>query len=207
MSEERSVTQRRFGARVQFQFRADRLNCTLRDHSGELNFLVPYEAIDIFESSTLVVNNFRLLRITSVVSLLLILVLGSVAQSSGLRSAGIAVIVGVWVGAIVLVRLLGLLAIRYTLLPVTAPPGRKIRIMAGRDHDAILDEIKARWRERVRKLHGSINFGNDAEKELAKFAWLKRHNVITEDEFGAISERLRANRVQGGPQQAQPRLN
>jgi len=207
MSQEHVVTQRKFGARSQFQFQADRLGCAFRDHSGELQFSVPYEAIDVLDSSTLVSNNLRLFRIISIASLFVILVLSGVTHVGGFRSAGMTAIIGVWVIAIILVRFLGLLAIRYTLLPVPSAPGKRIRIIAGRNHDAILNEIKTRWRARLRELHGSVNFGNDAEKEIARFAWLKQHAVITADEFQAVVERLRTYAAHNRPQSTEQRLN
>lgn len=206
MSEEKTMTQRKFGVWSQYRFEAKQLDYTLRDYSGELQFSVPYEAIDTAGASTLLVNNLRLLRILAVASLLAIFVIASVIHVGRTYSAGMAIAIGVWLATILLVRSLRLLAIRYTILPVPAV-GKRLRIIVGRNHDAILDEIRARWRVRIRELYGSINFGSDSEKELARFSWMKQHAVITEGEYQAIVEKLRTYAMHNRAEPTEQRLN
>ena len=100
-------------------------------------------------------------------------------------------------------KMLGVFAVKYTILPVSpmAPGvgGVPIRIMEAASHAAILDEIKTRWRGRLKQLHGGINFANDVEKEIAKFSWMKRHAIITEGEYREAVDMLRAYALHSRP--------
>ena len=62
--------------------------------------------------------------------------------------------------------------------------------MRNKDHDTILGELKRRWAERFKKLFGAVNKANEPAKELAEFQWLRKNNVISEEELNHIQAQL-----------------
>ena len=68
--------------------------------------------------------------------------------------------------------------------------GDRIGILRNKDHDTILGELKRRWAERFKKLFGAVNKANEPAKELAEFQWLRKNNVISEEELNHIQAQL-----------------
>jgi hypothetical protein len=196
VKQESIQSQSRLGVRLRFQFGLEQLTYTLRDRTGELQFSVPYEAINILAPTRFVSNNRPFVRRLYFIPVILVvasLILSKFDKplSGGLAVLGVASIVGIVGGAF-----FRLFAIKYTMLVMSPkPPGiatNKIKIIDDASHSVILEEIKTRWRARMRDLHGSVNFVNDPDKELAKFGWLKQQGVVTEEEYREAVEKLRA---------------
>lgn len=55
-------------------------------------------------------------------------------------------------------------------------------IIKGDQHDRILEELKSRRIQCLRKLYGEIDFSNDFRHELEKFRWLEKAGAISPEE-------------------------
>jgi hypothetical protein len=73
-----------------------------------------------------------------------------------------------------------------------------VRIIRTRKHDAVLDELRQRWRERMRQLYGSLNIAGGLEPEQLRLAELLRLGIISDDEHRAMVEALHLA-FAGGP--------
>src|SRR5215469_80597 len=71
MSEGVAIVQGKLGTRLTFQF-GEQLTYTLRDHSGEREFAVPYQAINVLAPSMLVADDVQFFRTLLVVPIVAI---------------------------------------------------------------------------------------------------------------------------------------
>lgn len=209
--DEKTITQRKFGTQLKFQFGTDRLTYTLQDYSGERQFSVPYEVIKVLEPSTLVVNNLRLMRMLLWIPVVIV-VFAAVLPKGAQAVAGAMVLFAAALAIFLFIaRRFKVFSIKYTLLgmaPVPAGAGNQpIRIMHDVKHATILDAITARWKARLKRLYGTINLSNDLNKEIAKFSWLKEHAVITELEYHEALTELGAAGMGSKPQPPERTLN
>src|SRR6185312_14046774 len=105
---------------------------------------------------------------------------------------------------LLIARHFGLFAVGYTLLGTSPGPGgganNLIRIIKNKDHDAVVGEITARWKKRMRKLHSAINPANDPDKEIARFSWMKEAGVISEEELRSAVAQVRGAAAQNRPE-------
>ena len=192
MGDEKTLNQRRFGTRLTYRFAANQLTYRIRDNSGEREFSVPYESINVVPLVIVGVS---------------IAVQGTdKGASQYLNLIGIVLFVALLGG-----RYLRLFAVKFTTLQMTpTPPGAgtsSLLIIKDKSHEAIFEEIKTRWRARLRQLHGTINFANDANAEIAKFTWLKDRAVITDEEYRKAVEKLRKFGTQAAPSATERTLN
>jgi hypothetical protein len=211
MGEEKALTQRRYGTRLTYRFAANQLTYTIRDYSGEREFSVPYESINVLAPASLVVNRVQFYRTLLIVPLVMV-ALAIAVQSTDKAASQYLTLTGIVLFIILLGgRYLRLFAIKFTTLQMApAPPGAgtsSLLIMKDKRHAAIFDEIRTRWRTRLRQLHGSINFANDASAEVAKFTWLKDRAIITDNEYREAVEKLRKFGVQSPPSTTERTLN
>ena len=195
MGEEKTLTQRRFGTRLTYRFAANQLTYKVQDYSGEREFSVPYESINVLNPASLVVNKVQFYRMLLIVPLVIVGASFAVqgtdrTTSQYLNLIGLILFVALFGG-----RYLRLFAVKFTTLQMKpTPPGAgssSLLIIKDKSHAAVFDEIKARWRARLRQLHGTINFTNDTNAEIAKFTWLKDRAVITDEEYREAVEKLR----------------
>ena len=207
MGEEKTITQSKFGVRLKFQFGVDEMTCSFRDYSGEAQFSTPYEAIDFLAPSTIITNNNRFVYRMLSIPIILAVVAGVALRSVSATLSGALILVG----CVLLIlqfapKPLKLFAIKYTML--RAGGGKNvIRIIDDKNRSAVVDEIGSRWRGRLKQLHGNINFANDLDKEIAKFAWLKENAVLTDEEYREIVDKARAHASQNQPRPMERSLN
>lgn len=211
MGDEKTLNQRKFGTRLTYRFAANQLTYRIRDNSGEREFSVPYESINVLNPASLVINKVQFYRTLLIVPLVIVGVSIAVqgtdkAASQYLNLIGIVLFVALLGG-----RYLRLFAVKFTTLQMTpTPPGAgtsSLLIIKDKSHAAVFDEIKTRWRARLRQLHGTINFANDANAEIAKFTWLKDRAVITDEEYRKAVEKLRKFGTQAAPSATERTLN
>ncbi|HXQ41069.1 MAG TPA: hypothetical protein VN821_07370, partial [Candidatus Udaeobacter sp.] len=72
MGEEKTMSQSKFGTRLIFQFATDQMSYTIRDYSGERQFSVPYESINVLTPASLVINKVQFYRTLLVIPLIFI---------------------------------------------------------------------------------------------------------------------------------------
>jgi len=210
MAEAVAIVQRKLGVRLTFQF-GEQLTYTLRDHSGEREFAVPYQAINVLAPSTLVADDVQFFRTLFVVPILAVVACVALQATDGPLARDLGLLAAALIALLYVAKLLRVFAVKYTMLPVSPVSpgvgGLPIRIMEDARHAAILDEIKTRWRGRLKQLHGAINFANDVEKEIAKFSWMKQHAIITEGEYRDAVDKLLAYALHNRPPAAEHTLN
>jgi hypothetical protein len=195
MKAEYRIVQNRFGNRLTFEFGPEKLVYASRDASGERRFPIAYETIDVTTSSSARINNPEFIQRMLLVPLV-IWVLSIILASSHAAISSFLFNVAAELGVFLLVcKFFGVFAVNFVELPLTAPPSGAgdlaLRIVQNRDYDAILTELTGRWKARMKQIHGTVDYSNDAERELDKFRWLKLHEVIDESEFARIAEQLR----------------
>ncbi|HEX3065741.1 MAG TPA: hypothetical protein VHQ39_09680 [Dongiaceae bacterium] len=204
MIDQIKITQRKFGRRTGFDFLPDRLVCTMRDTAGEFEFSVPYETIDVLApTASIVHSNNGIIRTLAIIpfvigAVAIILQMYAPAAAGPLLTVSLVLLALVWLS-----RFFQVFAVKYTSVPITRPPAgtsrKSIVIIKGKHHDAILDEIKKRWRTRLRDIYGSINFSVEPAKEIAKFNWLKDRGVISHEECREAIDKLQSFAVQNRP--------
>ena len=59
--------------------------------------------------------------------------------------------------------------------------------MRDKDHDRLIREIVARRNTYLKAKYGKVNTENDREREIAKFAWLRRLGAISQEEFDEVN--------------------
>jgi hypothetical protein len=208
-----SITQKRFGNRLSFEFGPERLLYSWRDGDGERRFSVPYEMIDVASTTTTTINNSEFVQRLLLVPLVIWVVSMVLAKTNPLTAQilfDVAAVTGI---PLLICKFFGLCAVKFEELPLvpssngtaTDPP---LRIIFDKNHDIVLSEINTRWRGRMKQLHGAVDFDNDTERELDKFRWLVKHDVIDDAEFCRISEQLRTYAaVRARPLPSQGTLN
>ncbi|HET8611978.1 MAG TPA: hypothetical protein VFL92_04345 [Sphingomonas sp.] len=180
------ITQSRFGTKLRFKFLADHFEADWADASGRRTFSVPYESLNLKSTATLTVNNnvfgWRL-RLIPLATFILGVVLGGFA----VNIAGLIELLSI----IAFVGLLGcsylkLFRVSFILIPLSpVPPGgvNALWVIDDRRRDAIMQELVQHWRSKLRLKFAAIDLANDRQRELAKFNWLKEHEVIDESEY------------------------
>jgi len=188
-----TIKQKKFGVQLLFHFGDDKLTRTLSDYSGENQFSVFYDAIDIDDISLLTVNKSqRFLRFLIIITIGLSFILASTKGNHLVADVCGVLIVGSFL-ALIIAHCLKLLTIKYTMLRIPNRTGTNtIQIIHDKNHDLILQEIKTRRIARMRKLYAGINFANDPNKEMQKFLWLRNNAIINELEYREAMEKLKA---------------
>ncbi len=205
----KTIKQQKLGKHLTFEFDVDKLTYTDRDYSGEKRFSIGYDAIDVLDPTSLAVNHakrfWNMLRFPVVVCLLLAVV----AFSSNTRISWIIALIFLALMAIgVAANHFQLLTIRYTILrPLPGAIRGPIRVIQDKNHATILQEIQARWKERMRRLHRDINFSNDPDKEISKFSWMRDKAIISEEEYLSAVAKLQIYTPSNQPASANQMLN
>jgi hypothetical protein len=194
VEQDRVFSRRKLGVKLTYQFGKDELTYTLRDRTGELRFSVRYEAIDVLAPYMVTIKDRTALLYFGAVGfasfgIAALLKFGTLASVFGLFGFA-ALFAGIASGGV------GLFSIKNTMFKMSpAPPGagnRALRVMEGESHAEIIAELKTRWRERLRRLHLTVNRLKDPRDEMAKFTWLKERGVISDEEYEAALADLRS---------------
>jgi hypothetical protein len=86
--------------------------------------------------------------------------------------------------------------LKSTLLQLTpsAPGsgGLPVRVLIDESHDAILAEIRRRWRHRLREMFGRVYVNEDPGKQLQRLNWLRQNDVVSQAEFHQLTSELKA---------------
>lgn len=207
VDQSRTLTQAKLGVRLSFEFGPKQVKYAMRDFSGERHFSVPYEVINLSSPSVVVVNNPQFVRIMSIVIVVGLVAAGAMPTAFPGISRGLVqdlqliclgLFATLWIG-----RLMKLFAIKYTLLQMSPqPPGAEnhpLRIIHGKSHGAVFDELKSRWKVRVKQLYATVNISNDPAKEIARMAWLKEIEVIDDREYDRAVQQIEAMRQNREP--------
>ena len=64
-------------------------------------------------------------------------------------------------------------------------------IIRDQSHDDVMAQIDRRRKQRLRERYATVDLGNDPERELRKFAWLKEASVISDAEYLLAVAQLR----------------
>jgi len=195
MKVESRIVQSKFGNRLTFEFGPERLSYACRDANGERRFPVSYESIDVTTSSSATIGNPEFIQRMLLVPLVL-WVLSMVLARSNPAISSVLFNAAAELGIFLLVcKFFGVFSVEFAELPLTAPPSGAgdlaLRIVRNKDYDTIMGELTRRWKARMKEIHGTVDFNNDADSELDKFRWLKLHEVIDDAEFARIAEQLR----------------
>ena len=178
---------------IRVSFLEDKLDYAMRDQSGEREFSVFYESINLNDPSMMLVKDAqRSRRLFYFISLVILSVafLSLHDQSEGdLQSLYLALALLSVSAGFAVNLFMQRKSIRYKIFQ-TSNKG-PLHFIQNEDYPSIEKEITDRWVTRAKKLYGTINFLNDFNKEQQKFEWLKHNNVITEEEYKDVLTKLR----------------
>jgi hypothetical protein len=180
------LEQKRSGIHVTYDFGETALDYTLIDRSGQFQCIVQYESIDLknyhtFRAPSDIIFTAVLLLAGAIFIALAMLSLEREVQSfAGISgSAFISVAVGQACRR----------GVKQTLFKAGQ---RQIKVLDGKNHHAIVNEIKRRSKERIRTLYANVDLSNDPNKEAQKFRWLRENEIIDEHEYNAALSRIAA---------------
>ena len=183
----REIVQGGFGIKLRYEFEPEALIYTRRDRSGTHRCSAPYEQIALGKPSHLALDNRQFTTLSLVTAILVCVVTLTVILAYQLQPW--LVVIPMWVVpfSFLMIRMHSPFALHFLLLPVTldavageAPP---VWLWEDERGQEVLDELEARWRARLRSLYASVDPANDAEREAAKFEWLRANGIIDEIEY------------------------
>ena len=169
-----NISQKKFSNRTNFKFGDDSLEYTVKDKGGSQTFSVEYGAIasgsgEIEERNAWYRN----------VGFFWVLIGGFVIFSRYTDTGEIKGSIWLTLG-IICFALYWILKTTYTTLD--SEKGR-IFIIKDSSHDEIKDEIETRRKNQWFRWYGTIDYGNEPQKEIGKFQWLLDRDAISEDQF------------------------
>ncbi|HEX8261270.1 MAG TPA: hypothetical protein VF547_00180 [Allosphingosinicella sp.] len=185
----RRIAQSYYGIKLLYEFGPEELVHTRTDLSTTHRCSARYENIGVGNPSYLALEN-RLFTVTALLTAISLAVAAlTMIVAYRLQPWLVSIPLGVVPLGFLLVRMRTPFSLHFVLLPVwldafggEAPP------IWLRDDDRgqeVLDELVLRWRERLRSLYASVDPDNDAEREAAKFGWLRENGIIEEAEYQA----------------------
>lgn len=169
-----NLSQKKFSNRTNFKFGDDSLEYTVKDKSGSHTFSVEYGAIasgsgEIEERNAWYRNvGFFWILIGAFVILSRYTDTGEIRGSMWL-TLGIICFALYW-------------SLKTTYTTLDSEKGR-ILIIKDSSHDEIKETIETRRKEQWFRWYGTIDYGNDPEKEIGKFRWLLDRDAISEERF------------------------
>ena len=184
---DRVIVQSRLGMKLRYEFTPEKLIHTRTDLSGTHRCSAAYEHIGLGNPSYLALNN-RIFTIVSLVTAILVFIVTFVVILAYRLPAWL-VAIPMWVVpfSFLMVRLHSPFSLNFVLLPVSVDAlggqGPAIWLWDEARGQVAMDELEARWRARLRNLYASVDHANEAERELAKFGWLKENEIIDEVEY------------------------
>lgn len=168
-----SFRQRLWGVRTCFDFQGDALEYRLEGPSGSRTLTVECGAVE-FDTGRVVRRPSALLVLAAVAVCL------GIAQGAPAAGAAWGVFAAACVGAWWFAEVPAVL--------LFSERG-ELHVLEDGFQEEILAEIDARRRDQLRHWHAQIDFGNDPDREIEKFRWLRSHEVISETE---LAERISA---------------
>lgn len=163
-----------------FVFGTENLTYTIADRTGERTVNIPYDSIDFRNSQALVTNNSLYRRQAMAVLFLIwsVLILATVALHADPAAPVIFSVVMIAVIIKAFIQTSG--QVKKTLFKA---PTLSLEVFQDDQHDKIVEMLKVHWLARLRNLHLKINPLRSPEQEIAKYEWLKKNDVISEQEF------------------------
>lgn len=177
--------QKRLGTRIDLDFAATELTCSIRDKSGERDFTTDYA--EIATGKRRVFDNKDWFRNVGVLWCII-----------GLASLGIDLYnnaLGLWSGFWLVIGTGCLIYYAvskssFTLIDTQSGP---IWILEDGQLQAIVSEIEKRRKERLYSLYGGIDLDADPNQEIGKIEWLVRQKVLTREEADRQIAQIRSN--------------
>lgn len=158
-----------------FTFHDDYFNYAVEDKNGSLDENFRY--IDFPNKSSVVIERNEWLRNVGALWIVIgLFQLGSAMYAGDPLSGK-----GFWM-------VIGILCIGWSYFStikysVFAMDPIKVYVIQERYHDVIVEEIKGRRIQQLRKYYGDVDPENDPENEIEKFRWLQKEGVISEEEL------------------------
>ena len=173
-----------------FIFGEESLNYIAADNTGERDVTIPYETLDLQNRKIILTKNSRH---RNRLYILLFIVCGAfyggVSSSSHSPLNALLVMLPAFVVGMVLIFLRTGRDVKQTLYKSGQ---EQIGIFHDEQYDEIQRQLKEHWRAKLRKMYAQINSSKPIEQEIAKFEWLKTHDVISEQEFSDAVSTLRS---------------
>jgi hypothetical protein len=187
--------QSRLGIGAAFEFEDLRLKYSFSDRTGQREFYVPYESIDVANPAKLTIKMHSPDLALISVALAGVFMIAGIGESYPIEPALRGLAIAMVAAALVLPRLKpGVL--ESTLLQLTpqapASGGLPVRVLNDESHDAILAEIRRRWRNRLRQMFGRVNVNEDPGKQFQRLNWLRQNDVVSQAEFHQLASELKA---------------
>jgi hypothetical protein len=177
-----TFAQRRQGVNLKFRFTDDRLEYSTADAAGAgLDISLKYESINAAEPYVKAGRSgIFILGVVAPTAVITLLLLPSISSANSLLLSWAVMLMLLVAGGAIIVRFGALTSVRSTMFGLShnAAGLRAIQVIKDGAHDAIVAELTARWRARLREL-----YLNPIDPETAKLEWLRRHGVITDEEF------------------------
>ena len=183
----REIVQGGFGIKLRYEFEPEALVYTRRDHSGTHRCSAHYERIALGNPSHFALDNRRFTVVSLMTAVLVSIVTLTVIVAYQFQPW--LVVIPMWVVpfSFLMIRMHSPFALHFVLLPVAldalggeAPP---VWLWDDERGQEVLDELEAKWRARLRSLYASVDPGNEAGREAAKFGWLRANEIIGEAEY------------------------
>jgi hypothetical protein len=181
------LQQKAFRTKIDYRFFRDYVEYTIRDRNGALScFTVKYSALPgrteygAYQPARRPVTGLQILLFA-----LMILMISSAFPKASQWEIGL--MVG---GAVAALSISIALRWRFRNAYTTIPTAKgKLLLLRDKQHDLVLQELESRRMKELRKL-ATIDPLNSPQAELRKFEWLKEQEVITQEEFELIRQKL-----------------
>jgi len=180
--------QKRRGIHVEYVFGETTFDYTLSDRTGEFQKAFPYESVDVKHPHTFRASSSKLLILVSWLAGVFFILLALLTHETRVQ------ILSGFFGALFISVVYALRfgpgkGVKQTIFKTGET---RIKVLDGKDHDAIVDQLNRGWKERVRALYAAVDFSNDPNKEAQKFRWLRDNGVIEEHECETALKRIAA---------------
>ena len=175
--------QKRNGVRLRYEFGEDSLAYANSDATGAAESRIPSEAIDL--KHTIIFSKPMLTPLIGFCAGAGFALMGFafLLPREGASAAAMAWVL--WTAfCFMLFAAAGIRrgrGVKFTIFQTSMK--QPIRVLHGKHHDAIVEELTRRRVAKLRRLYARIELGNDPHREAAKFTWLRDEKVIDEQEY------------------------
>jgi len=198
------------GTKASFRFDDRQLHYSVREAGRGVEVPIRYEAIIAAEPFTQVGRSGHFIQFI-VIAAVITFASMSVVRNVFNDVVAIQIFLLLLIAACILLVLQyrRMTSIRWTAFAVEGHPSglQAVRVVQNRSHDAIVAELMARWRARLKALHGQVQSSADPAKEVAKFSWLLEQGVITVEEHREAIDRINAVDARSYEAKAEKQLN
>ena len=170
------IAQKRHSTRITFLFDDDELAYTIEDGSGRHTFRVPYASIPT-DVDELIERNAWFRNAGIFWMCLGLLQIGMRWQQDRELHGSLWLTLGV---VCVVVY-----AFRRTSYSIISTERGRVFIIRDQSHDRVMNEIDTRRKQHLRERYATVDLGNERDRELQKFDWLKEAGAISEAEHAA----------------------